>query len=66
VTPLDIELHPTGSIVEAGHALELLVMAPTMAPEPLGQWGFMPLPMGINTIHMSPEHPSRVLLPVVD
>jgi predicted acyl esterase len=66
VTALEIELHPTGSIIEAGNALELLVMAPMMVPEPLGQWGFMPLPMAINTIHMSPEYPSRVLLPFVD
>ena len=66
VTALEIELHPTGSIIEAGNALELLVMAPMMVPEPFGQWGFMPLPMAINTIHMSPEYRSRVLLPFVD
>ena len=66
VTALEIELHPTGSIIEAGHALELLVMAPMMVPEPFGQWGFMPLQMAINTLHMSPAYPSRVLLPLVE
>lgn len=66
VTVLDIELHPTGSIIEAGNVLELVVMTPMMAPEPLGQWGFLPLAMGIQTLHMSAAHPSRVLLPFVD
>ena len=44
----------------------LLVMAPMMVPEPFGQWGFMPLQMAINTLHMSPAYPSRVLLPLVE
>lgn len=66
VTEFTIELNPTGSVIEAGNALELMVMAPTMAPEPIGGWGFAPAATGINTIHMSPEYPSHVLLPVVD
>ncbi|MEO2033681.1 MAG: CocE/NonD family hydrolase [Planctomycetaceae bacterium] len=61
-----IELHPTGSIIEPGHSLEVMVMAPTMAPEPIGGWGFVPAEMGVNTIHMSPRHPSHLLLPIVD
>jgi hypothetical protein len=63
VTLLEIELHPTGSIIEAGHALELLVMAPMMVPEPLGQRGFMPLPMALNTLHMSSAYPSECSCP---
>jgi putative CocE/NonD family hydrolase len=66
VTEFVIELHPTGSVIEEGHALEVLVAVPSMAPEPIGGWGFVPAAMGINTIHMSPEYPSHVLLPVVE
>ena len=66
VTEFVIELHPTGSIIEKGNALEVIVMVPTMAPEPVGTWGFAPVSAGINTIHMSPQYPSHVLLPVVE
>ena len=66
VTEFVIELNLTGSVIEPGHALELLVVAPTMAPEPSGGWGFEPVASGVNTIHMSPEYPSHILLPVVD
>ena len=65
VTEFVIELHPTGSIIEQGNILEVMVMAPTMAPEPIGGWGFAPAATGVNTIHMSPRHPSHVLLPVI-
>jgi hypothetical protein len=43
-----------------------MVMVPSTAPEPIGQWGLELAEMGINTIHMSPQHPSHVLLPLVD
>ena len=66
VTEFVIELHPTGSIIEKGNILEVMVMVPTMAPEPKGGWGLVPAAMGINTIHMSPRHPSHVLLPIVE
>jgi len=66
VTTLEIALHPTGSVLQAGNSLELALMAPAMAPEPVGQWGFMPLPMSIQTLHVSPAHPSRILLPVAE
>ena len=66
VTEFVIDLHPTGSVIEAGHALEVMVMAPTAAPELSGSWGFAPAAPGINLIHMSPEYPSHILLPVVD
>ena len=66
ITEFVIELNPTGSVIEPGHALELMVMAPTMAPEPIGGWGFAPDESGINTIHMSPDYPSHVILPFVD
>jgi putative CocE/NonD family hydrolase len=66
VTALDVALHPTGSVIEAGHSLELVLAVPAMAPEPFGQWGFLPVGMGVQTLHMSPSYPSRVLLPVVE
>jgi putative CocE/NonD family hydrolase len=62
VTEVRVELNATGSIVRAGSMLELIIMAPNMAPEPLGQWGFLPLPMSHNRIHFSAAHPSQIVL----
>ncbi|MBI3471481.1 MAG: hypothetical protein HY013_09005, partial [Candidatus Solibacter usitatus] len=63
VKELTIDLNWTGSILRPGSALELTIMAPGTSPEPLGQWGFLPLAMATNTLHLSAEHPSYLLLP---
>jgi predicted acyl esterase len=61
-----IELNWTGSVLRPGSRLELMIMAPGVAPEPNGQWGFLPLPMAINTLHLDPAHPSYLLLPIME
>jgi uncharacterized protein len=66
VTELRIELNSTGSVIRPGSSLEFQVMAPGVTPEPLGQWGFMPLAMGTNTLHSSPQQSSYIILPVID
>jgi putative CocE/NonD family hydrolase len=58
-----VSLNPTGSIIEPGNVLELMVMAPNMAPEPLGQWGFLPLALSRNRVHLGPAHPSSLTVP---
>jgi hypothetical protein len=58
-----VSLNPTGSIIEPGNVLELMVMAPNMAPEPLGQWGFLPLELSRNRVHLGPAHPSSLTVP---
>jgi putative CocE/NonD family hydrolase len=65
VTEFTIGMNMTGSVLPAGSLLELQIMAPGVSPEPNGQWGFIPLPMGTNTVHMSPRYPSHILLPIV-
>ncbi len=62
ITALPVELNATGSILQAGSILELIIMAPNMAPEPLGQWGFLPLPMARNRVHFSAPHPSHIVM----
>ena len=53
-----------GHVFRAGHALELVVLAPNFTPAT--DWGPMPLNLpGINTVYHSAEHPSRLILPVV-
>jgi putative CocE/NonD family hydrolase len=64
-TELQIELNSTGSVIRPGSFLEFQIMAPGITPEPNGQWGFMPLPMGMNTLHASPQQPSYLILPVI-
>jgi len=60
-----VSLNATGSVIEAGNSIELMIMAPNMAPEPLGQWGFLPLPLSRNQIHTGPAHPSAVTIPLL-
>jgi hypothetical protein len=62
ITAVPVELNATGSILQAGSILELIIMAPNMAPEPLGQWGFLPLPMSRNRVHFSAAHPSHIVM----
>ena len=53
-----------GHVFRAGHALELVILAPNFTPAT--DWGPMPLNLpGINTVYHSAEHPSRLELPVV-
>jgi predicted acyl esterase len=65
VADIVIELYSIGSVISAGSRLELQIMAPAMTPEPLGQWGFLPLSMAHNTLYMSAAFPSHILFPIV-
>lgn len=61
---ITVSLNPTGSIIEPGNVLEFMVMAPNMTPEPFGQWGFLPLAISRNRLHMGPAHPSSLTVPI--
>ncbi|MGH9672182.1 MAG: CocE/NonD family hydrolase [Bryobacteraceae bacterium] len=63
ITEFVMVTNMTGTIVPAGSRLELILMAPNIAPEPIGQWGFLPLPMATNTVQMWVKHPSSLMLP---
>ena len=53
-----------GHVFRAGHAVELAILAPSVTPAT--DWGPMPINFpGINTVHHSADHPSRLELPVV-
>jgi len=65
ITEINVEMNATGSSLSMGSTLELMILAPNMAPEPLGQWGFLPLPLARNQVHLSVAHPSQLLLPVL-
>jgi predicted acyl esterase len=57
-------LAPVAHVVRKGHFLEVALMAPPTIPSPA--WGFAPLMLpGLNTVHNSSQHPSRLELPVV-
>ncbi len=59
-----ISFPEVGHVFRAGHALELAVLAPSFAPAT--DWGPMAIDLpGINTVHHSADHPSRLELPVV-
>jgi putative CocE/NonD family hydrolase len=64
VYELTIPLFPIGHVVRKGHRLELAIMTPPTLNLPT--WGFVikELP-GLNTIHHSPERPSRLELPII-
>lgn len=64
VMRVDVEVFPTGAVIEKGHRLRITVQAydtphllPT-APQLVDQAG------GVITLHHSPEHPSRLVVPV--
>ncbi|HLN79179.1 MAG TPA: CocE/NonD family hydrolase [Nocardioidaceae bacterium] len=64
VMGVDVEVFPTGAVLKPGHRLRITVQAydtphllPT-APQMVDQVG------GVITIHHSPRHPSRLVLPV--
>jgi predicted acyl esterase len=63
---VDVEVFPTGAVLEKGHRLRITVQAfdtPHLSPT---------LPQladgagGVITLHHSPEYPSRIVLPVRD
>jgi putative CocE/NonD family hydrolase len=59
-----MSMFPVGHVLRKGHRLELVVMAPTPIPSP--DWGLAPVMLpGLNTIHHSERHPSRLVLPVI-
>lgn len=62
ITPVDVEVFPTGAVVPAGHRLRMSVNAydlPHLAPT-LQQ---LPTLGSVLTIHSSPSHPSRLVVP---
>jgi putative CocE/NonD family hydrolase len=64
VHELTIGLLPVGHAFRAGHRLELVITAPPPVHIAVDHWGFDGLHgAAINTVHHSPDHPSRLLLP---
>lgn len=64
VYELVISFPEVGHVFRAGHSVELAVLAPSVTPAT--DWGPMPINFpGINTVHHSADHPSRLELPVV-
>jgi putative CocE/NonD family hydrolase len=64
VYELTFSLFPLGHVVRAGHVLELLVLAPSGIPSP--NWGLaLAMAPGVNTIHHSSTHPSRLVVPTL-
>ena len=64
VAPVDVEVFPTGAVVEPGHRLRLAVQAydvPHLLPTLPGAAGTLT----VMTIHDSARYPSRLTLPVV-
>ncbi|RLV54864.1 CocE/NonD family hydrolase [Aeromicrobium phragmitis] len=62
VTPVDVEVFPTGAVINPGDRLRISVQTfdlPHLAPT-LEQ---LPGALGVVTIHNSPEHPSRLVVP---
>ena len=63
VVPVDVEVFPTGAVIQPGHRLRLSVQAfdvpHLLSPLPNLLSQLMPL-----TIHTSPAHPSTLTLPV--
>ncbi len=59
-----ISFPEVGHVFRAGHRIELAILAPSATPAT--DWGPMPIDLpGVNRIHHSPDHPSRLELPVV-
>lgn len=64
VYEVQLSIPPVAHLLRAGHALELLIAAPSPIPAPA--WGVMPLMLpGFNTIHHGKAHPSQLRIPVV-
>lgn len=62
VTPVDVEIFPTGAVIPAGQRLRISITAfdlPHLAPT-LGQ---LPTLGSVLTIHESPTYPSRLVIP---
>lgn len=61
---LRIGLLPVGHAFREGHRLELVITAPPPVHIAVDHWGFAGLHgAAVNTVHHSPDHPSRLLLP---
>ena len=64
VSEMVVSFPELGHVFRAGHALELVILAPNFTPAT--DWGPMPINLpGINTVYHSADHPSRLELPVV-
>jgi putative CocE/NonD family hydrolase len=61
---MKISIPPLGHVVRRGHALELVIMAPSPTPQP--DWGLLPVELpGVNSVYHSSAYPSNLMLPVV-
>ncbi|MGH3440848.1 MAG: CocE/NonD family hydrolase [Nitriliruptorales bacterium] len=63
--PIDylVEIFPVGHVFRAGHELVVKVHAP---PADDNDYTYIAkAPAGVNTLHVDPEHPSSILLPVI-
>jgi uncharacterized protein len=59
-----VEIFPFGHVVRAGSKVRVWIEAPTALPE---LWGFAFLPIpAVNLVYHDAEHPSSLVLPVVD
>lgn len=64
ITRFDVEVFPVGHLLYPEHRLVVTVSSPPVAD---GLWGYEPLSQpGVNTLHQSPDHPSSIIVPLVD
>lgn len=60
----DIEVFPIGHVLYPGHRLVVRVHSP---PATDGLWAYEPLDQtGQNTLYRDPDHPSSILVPLID
>jgi putative CocE/NonD family hydrolase len=60
----DFSMLPVAYVLRAGHALEMLLAAPSPIPSP--GWGLTPLMLpGFNTVYDDADHASVLRIPVV-
>lgn len=63
VVPYLIEVFPVGHVLPAGHELVVRISAP---PADDNDWMYVAKTApGVNTVHVGPEHPSSIMLPVI-
>jgi putative CocE/NonD family hydrolase len=64
VHELRIGMLPVGHAFREGHRLELVITAPPPVHVAVDHWGVAGLHgAAVNTVHHSPDHPSRLILP---
>jgi putative CocE/NonD family hydrolase len=64
VYEIQLSLPPLGAVLRKGHRLQLVVLAPSLIPQPA--WGLLPVGTpGQNTIYASARYPSEIVVPTI-